>query len=162
MVAMAAVIVGVDFVFFRNRFWERLIVNIGIVLVFAAFYLRFLKRPWTGAIAPFRRDCADAFRTRYRARISADWWRLTRARRQSRSAWAASLFAIGQASRSLLMSLRGRGALARPDGGAQKRASRRSRAAKSARMSKLCGDRALDDAAPIEDVMRDGAPALPH
>jgi hypothetical protein len=34
VVAMAAVIVGVDFVFFRNRFWERLIVNIGIVLVF--------------------------------------------------------------------------------------------------------------------------------
>jgi hypothetical protein len=43
--AMAAVIVGVDFVFFRNRFWERLIVNIGIVLVFAAFYLRFFRRP---------------------------------------------------------------------------------------------------------------------
>jgi hypothetical protein len=37
-VAMAAVIVGVDFAFFRNRFWERLIVNIGIVLVFGAFY----------------------------------------------------------------------------------------------------------------------------
>jgi uncharacterized membrane protein len=45
-VAMAAVIVGVDFVFFRNRFWERLIANIGIVLVFAAFYLRFLKERW--------------------------------------------------------------------------------------------------------------------
>jgi protein-S-isoprenylcysteine O-methyltransferase Ste14 len=44
VVAMAAVIVGVDFAFFRNRFWERLTVNIGIVLVFAAFYLRFLKR----------------------------------------------------------------------------------------------------------------------
>ena len=43
--AMASVIVGVDFVFFRNRFWERLTVNIGIVLVFAAFYLRFLRRP---------------------------------------------------------------------------------------------------------------------
>ena len=42
---MAAIIVGVDFAFFRNRFWERLIVNIGIVLVFAAFYLRFLRRP---------------------------------------------------------------------------------------------------------------------
>jgi hypothetical protein len=46
VVAMAAVIVGIDFVFFRNRFWERLIVNIGIVLVFAAFYLRFLKERW--------------------------------------------------------------------------------------------------------------------
>ncbi len=44
-VAMAAVIVGVDFIFFRNRFWERLTVNIGIVLVFAAFYLRFLRHP---------------------------------------------------------------------------------------------------------------------
>jgi hypothetical protein len=44
-VLMAAVVVAVDFLFFRNRFWERLIVNIGIVLVFAAFYLRFLKRP---------------------------------------------------------------------------------------------------------------------
>jgi hypothetical protein len=38
VVPMAAVIVGVDFAFFRNRFWERLTVNIGIVLVFAAFY----------------------------------------------------------------------------------------------------------------------------
>ncbi len=45
VVAMVAVIAGVDFVFFRNRFWERLTVNIGIVLVFAAFYFRFLKRP---------------------------------------------------------------------------------------------------------------------
>ena len=44
VLAMAAVIVGVDFVFFRNRFWERLIVNISIVLVFAAFYLGFLRR----------------------------------------------------------------------------------------------------------------------
>jgi hypothetical protein len=44
-VLMAAIIVAVDFLFFRNRFWERLIVNIGIVLVFAAFYLRFLKSP---------------------------------------------------------------------------------------------------------------------
>lgn len=43
VVAMAAVIVGVDLVFFRNHPWERLIVNIGIVLVFAAFYLRFLR-----------------------------------------------------------------------------------------------------------------------
>ena len=45
VVAMGALIVGVDFAFFRNRFWERLTVNIGIVLVFAAFYLRFLRRP---------------------------------------------------------------------------------------------------------------------
>ncbi len=45
VLAMIAVIVSADFLFFRNRFWERLIVNIGIVLVFAAFYLRFLKNP---------------------------------------------------------------------------------------------------------------------
>lgn len=44
LVAMVALIVGVDFVFFRHRFWERLMVNIGIVLVFIAFYLRFLAR----------------------------------------------------------------------------------------------------------------------
>jgi len=44
-VAMAAVIVGVDFAFFRHRFWERLAANIGIVLVFGAFYFRFLRRP---------------------------------------------------------------------------------------------------------------------
>jgi hypothetical protein len=44
-VSMAAVIVAVDLLFFRNRFWERLAVNVGIVLVFGAFYFRFLKRP---------------------------------------------------------------------------------------------------------------------
>ena len=45
VVLMAAVIVAVDLLFFKNRFWERLTVNLGIVLVFAAFYFRFLKRP---------------------------------------------------------------------------------------------------------------------
>jgi uncharacterized membrane protein len=45
IVAMIAVIVSVDVLFFRNRFLERLLANIGIVLVFAAFYLRFLKSP---------------------------------------------------------------------------------------------------------------------
>jgi hypothetical protein len=38
-------VVGVDILFFRNQFWERLAVNVGIVLVFVAFYFRFLKRP---------------------------------------------------------------------------------------------------------------------
>ena len=42
---MIAVIVSMDLLFFRGRFWERLIANIGIVLVFVAFYLRFLKNP---------------------------------------------------------------------------------------------------------------------
>ena len=46
VVAMAAVIFGADFVFFRNRFLERLLANVGVVLVFAAFYLRFFGRPW--------------------------------------------------------------------------------------------------------------------
>ena len=45
VVAMAAIIVAVDFAFFRHRFWERLTANIGIVLVFGAFYLRFFRRP---------------------------------------------------------------------------------------------------------------------
>jgi hypothetical protein len=45
VVAMVVVIVGLDFAFFRNRFWERLTANIGVVLIFAAFYLRFLRRP---------------------------------------------------------------------------------------------------------------------
>ena len=44
-VVMIAVVVGVDLLFFKNRFWERLAVNIGIILVFGAFYFRFLKNP---------------------------------------------------------------------------------------------------------------------
>ena len=45
VVAMIAVIVGVDVLFFGSRvwFWERLMVNVGIVLVFGAFYLRFFR-----------------------------------------------------------------------------------------------------------------------
>jgi hypothetical protein len=43
VLATAAIIVGVDFAFFRNQFWERLAFNIGSVLVFAAFYWRFLR-----------------------------------------------------------------------------------------------------------------------
>ena len=45
VLALVAVVVGVDVLFFRHQLWERLIVNVGIVLVFAAFGLRFLKRP---------------------------------------------------------------------------------------------------------------------
>jgi hypothetical protein len=45
VLALIAVVVGVDVLFFRHQFWARLIVNVGIVLVFAAFYFRFLKRP---------------------------------------------------------------------------------------------------------------------
>jgi type IV secretory pathway VirB2 component (pilin) len=44
VLVMVAVVVGVDVLFFRNHFWPRLLVNIGIVLIFGAFYFRFLKR----------------------------------------------------------------------------------------------------------------------
>jgi hypothetical protein len=42
--SMAAVIIAIDVLFFRDRAWERLTVNLGIVLVFIAFYFRFFKR----------------------------------------------------------------------------------------------------------------------
>ncbi len=45
VLALVVVVVVVDVLFFRNQFWERLLVNVGIVMVFAAFGLRFLKRP---------------------------------------------------------------------------------------------------------------------
>lgn len=43
VVLMIAVIVAVDVLFFRGWFWERLAANIGIVLLFGAFYFRYLK-----------------------------------------------------------------------------------------------------------------------
>jgi membrane protein implicated in regulation of membrane protease activity len=45
VLAMVAIVVGADILFFRHHFWVRLIVNVGIVLVFVTFYLRFLNRP---------------------------------------------------------------------------------------------------------------------
>ena len=44
VVLLVAAIVGVDLLFFRDRFWERLIVNVGVVVAFAAMYLLFLRR----------------------------------------------------------------------------------------------------------------------
>ena len=44
IVVMIAVVVSVDLLFFRNLVWERLIANIGIVLVFVAFYFRFRRK----------------------------------------------------------------------------------------------------------------------
>ena len=41
--AMIALIVGADVTLFRGHFWERLIANAAIVLVFAAVYLAFLR-----------------------------------------------------------------------------------------------------------------------
>ena len=43
--AMIALIVGLDVTVFRREFWPRLLANVGIVLVFAAFYMRFLRQP---------------------------------------------------------------------------------------------------------------------
>jgi hypothetical protein len=40
---MIGTIVGADFLFLRNHFVARLIVNIAIVVVFAAVYFKFLK-----------------------------------------------------------------------------------------------------------------------
>ena len=42
--SLVVVIVVVDILFFRNRFRERLVANVGIVLVFGAFYFSVLKR----------------------------------------------------------------------------------------------------------------------
>ena len=44
VLALVTVVVGVDVLFFRHHAWERLLVNVGIVLVFWAFYLRYVKR----------------------------------------------------------------------------------------------------------------------
>ncbi len=43
VLAMVAVVVAVDILFFRNQVWPRLASNVGIVLVFAAFYFRFFR-----------------------------------------------------------------------------------------------------------------------
>jgi hypothetical protein len=43
VLAVTAGIVIVDLLFFRHEFWPRLLANVGIVLVVAAFYLRFLR-----------------------------------------------------------------------------------------------------------------------
>lgn len=40
---MVVIVVAVDFLFFRHRFRQRLIANVAIVLVFAAFYFIYLK-----------------------------------------------------------------------------------------------------------------------
>lgn len=41
VLALVATVVVTDIVFFRHHFFPRLLVNVGIVVVFAAFYLRF-------------------------------------------------------------------------------------------------------------------------
>ena len=44
VLAMIALIVGIDFAFLRNRFWERLGVNVLTVLVFAGGYLALFRQ----------------------------------------------------------------------------------------------------------------------
>jgi hypothetical protein len=43
VLAMVALIVGVDVLFLRHQFWPRLMVNVGIVLVFGVCYFIFLR-----------------------------------------------------------------------------------------------------------------------
>ena len=43
VLAMVAIVVGADILFLRHNFWARLIINVGIVVVFVAFYFRYLK-----------------------------------------------------------------------------------------------------------------------
>jgi hypothetical protein len=44
VLALVAVIVSVDVLFFKHRLVPRLIANVGIAAVFTAFYFRFLNR----------------------------------------------------------------------------------------------------------------------
>jgi hypothetical protein len=44
ILAMVAVVVAADVLFFRHHPWPRLAANVGIVLVFGAFYFRFFNR----------------------------------------------------------------------------------------------------------------------
>jgi uncharacterized MAPEG superfamily protein len=43
VVIIFIVIYSIDSLFLRHLFWERLIVNIGIVLVFLVLFLRYMK-----------------------------------------------------------------------------------------------------------------------
>lgn len=43
VLALVAVVVTVDVLFFRHHAWERLIANVGIVLVFVACYLAYRR-----------------------------------------------------------------------------------------------------------------------
>ena len=43
-IVMVAILVAMDILFFRNHFQQRLIANVGVVLIFVVFYLVFLRR----------------------------------------------------------------------------------------------------------------------
>ncbi len=44
VIALFIIVYVVDSIFFRHLFWERLISNIVIVLLFAAIYLKYLNK----------------------------------------------------------------------------------------------------------------------
>jgi hypothetical protein len=44
VISMVALIVALDVLALKDQFWERLVVNIGIVLVYGAVYFLFLRR----------------------------------------------------------------------------------------------------------------------
>lgn len=44
VIALVAVVVGVDVLFLRHHFLERLLANVAIVVVFVGFYVAVLKR----------------------------------------------------------------------------------------------------------------------
>lgn len=46
VLALVAVVVSVDVLFFRHHFTERLIANVGIVVVFAAFGFLIFRGLW--------------------------------------------------------------------------------------------------------------------
>jgi hypothetical protein len=46
VLALIAVVVVVDVLFLKHHFWPRLLVNIGIVLVFGLIYVLVLKGRW--------------------------------------------------------------------------------------------------------------------
>jgi hypothetical protein len=43
ILTMIATVVIVDILFFRHHFWERLIANIGIVVIYVVFYFALMK-----------------------------------------------------------------------------------------------------------------------
>ncbi len=45
LVLLVIAIVGIDLLFFRHHVWLRLLMNVGIVMVFIALYLRFVRNP---------------------------------------------------------------------------------------------------------------------
>jgi hypothetical protein len=49
--ALVTVVAGVDILFFRHHFWARLIVNVGIVLVFEAFLFEVPEASMSAAAA---------------------------------------------------------------------------------------------------------------